>query len=697
MTPCDPPHPLDPLLGPRAIALLGASPRPESAGLAMLEMARLDGYSGRVYPVNPAHREIGGAACYPGLESLPERADHVVLGVSNARLESGLDAAIAHGARAATIFASCRLEGDPDLAERIAGKARAAGMRLCGGNSMGFYNRSLGLRVAAFPSPASLTEGGIVWIAQSGSAFSALAHTDRRIGFALAVSSGMEMTTTVGDYMDWALRQPRTTVIGLFLEGIRAPDRFRAALELAAERGVPVVALKVGRTARSAAMATTHTGAVAGSDAAWRALARRYGLCMVDDLDEMAASLQLFDQPRRTAPGALAAIHDSGGERELLVDMAERLSVPFAPIAAETKSRISRHLEPGLLPDNPLDAWGTAPDYVARSAECLAALLEDPATALAIAFSDPRDGYWYSDGVVEAVRRAARRSAKPVALASNTALAANEELAMRLRADGIPLLSGTRPALIAARNLISHRDAGERSRTRDAAPPGPGPGAVRKWRARLATGGPLFEAEALDLLSDYGVPTARRAAANDLSGALAAAKRIGYPVALKTAEDHAHKTERRGVLLGLDGRDALAAAYEDLSERLGPRVLVQEMAPRGIEIALGAVDDPEFGPVVMVAAGGALVELIGDAAVALAPFGEDEAQALLDGLKAARLLEGWRGAPPADRGALARSIARVSRLAADLAGAYAQIDVNPVIIGPDGAVAVDALFTPHTA
>lgn len=697
MTPSDLPHPLDPLLSPRAIALLGASPRPESAGLAMLEMARLDGYPGRVYPVNPAHREIGGATCFPNLEMLPETVDHVVLGVSNAKLESGLDAAIAHGARAATIFASCRLEGDPALAERIARKAQAAGMALCGGSSMGFYNRTLGLRVAAFPSPPDLTQGGIVWIAQSGSVFSALAHNDRRLGFALAVSTGMEMTTTVGDYMDWALRQPRTTAIGLFLEGIRAPDRFRAALELAAERGVPVVALKVGRTARSAAMAMTHTGALVGSDAAWRALVRRHGICMVDDLDEMAASLQLFDQPRRTAPGALAAIHDSGGERELLVDMAERLNVPFASIAAETKSRISPHLEPGLLPDNPLDGWGTAQDYVARSAECLAALLDDPATALAVAFSDPRDRYWYSDGVAEAVRQAARRSPKPVALASNTALAANAELAMRLRADGIPLLIGTRPALIAARNLISHRDAGERRGARAAAPLGPGPRIARKWRKRLATGGSIFEAEALDLLSDYGVPTARRAAANDLSGAIAAAERIGYPVALKTAEGHAHKTERRGVLLGLDGRDALAAAYEDLSERLGPRVLVQEMAPRGIEIALGAVDDPQFGPVAMVAAGGALVELIGDAAVALAPFDEEEARALLDGLKVARLLGGWRGSAPANRAALARSIALVGRLAADLAGAYAQIDVNPVIVSPDGALAVDALITPRRA
>lgn len=690
-------HPLDALLSPRTIALVGASARPESAGLAMVEMARIDGYAGRIYPVNPRYREIAGLKCFPSLDALPEPAEHVVLGVANARLERALDEAIAHGARAATIFASCRLDEDksPALAERLAAKAAASGLALCGGSSMGFYNRIIGLRVAGFPSPPNLTRGGIAWIAQSGSVFSALAHNDRRLGFALAVSSGMETITTVADYIDWALRQPETKVIGLFLEGVRAPDRFRGALEAAAERGIPVVALKVGRTQRSAAMAATHTGAVAGNDAAWRALFRRYGVGIVNDLDEMAASLQLFEQPRAIGAGALATIHDSGGERELLVDLAESLNLPFAVIGEDTKAKIAARLEPGLVPENPLDAWGTATDYGARSADCLTALLEDPATALGIAFSDPRDDYWYSAGVVESVRQAALRSGKPVALASNTALAVNAKLAMRLREDGVPLLIGTRAALLAARNAFAHRDFQARRVRRDAVPDGPAAEVSERWRARLADGKPLLDAEALDLLADYGVAAAARRLAGSLAEAVAAADEIGYPVALKTAEDHPHKTELKGVMLGLSSRRALAEAYADMSARLGRRVLVQAMAPTGVEIALGAIDDPDFGPVVMVAAGGALVELIGDTAVSLAPFGEDEADALISELKVARLLDGWRGDPPSDRNALALVIARLSRLAADLAGAYAQIDVNPVIAGAQAAVAVDALVIPR--
>jgi acetate---CoA ligase (ADP-forming) len=689
----DPAHSLEPLLRPGSIALLGASDKPNSAGRAMVEMSRIDGYAGAVFPVNPGYDAIAGLRCFPSLDALPQRVEHVVLGVGSARLEAALDEAIAHGARAATIFASGHSAPahGPSLAERLAAKATSAGLALCGTGSMGFYNRTIGLRIAAFPSPPDLTAGGIVWISQSGSVFSALAHNDRRLGFALAVSSGMETTTTVADYIGWSLRQPETRVIGLFLEGVRDPERLRAALEAAAERAIPVVALKVGRTQRSASMAATHTGALSGNDAAWRALFRSIGVCAVSDLDELAASLQLFEQPRRIGAGALAAMHDSGGERELLVDLAEELRVPFATIGERTKATIAANLEPGLAPENPLDSWGTGKDYVARSAECLTALLDDPATSLAISFSDPRDEYWYATGVADAVRRASRRSGKPVALASNTALTKNAKLAQALRRDGIPLLIGIRPALLAVRNALAHRDAQDRRATPAIDVPDPMPVAAEHWRARLSSGRPLLEAEALDLLSAYCLSTPARCVAHTPEEAIAAADRIGYPIALKTAEGHPHKTDMRGVVLGVPDRDVLARSYADLSGRLGPRVLMQAMAEPGVEIALGAIDDPQFGPFVMIAAGGAMIELIGDTAVALAPFGALDADRLLSELKVTRMLRGWRGSPPADRRALSTAIARFSRLAADLAGSYAQIDVNPVIAGPGGAIAVDAL------
>ena len=679
---------LRPLLAPRSIAVLGASARPHSIGRGILDAARRDGFAGPLYPVNPNTSEIDGEVCYPSLAALPETVDQVIIGIANHRLEQGLEETIAHGARAATIFASCHLpdDGMPPLAERLAARAAQAGLALCGGNCMGFYNLAAGIRCALFDAQ-EISPGGIAWIAQSGSAFGALAHNDRRLKFSLCVSSGAEHTTTVGDYMLYALAMPETRVIGLFLEAVRDPARFVAALAAAAERQIPVVVLKVGRSARSAAMALSHTGALAGNDGAYRALFRRHDVIQVDDLDEMAATLAVFERPRRAAPGALASMHDSGGERELLVDLAEAEGVAFAEISAATQATLAARLDHGLEPENPLDAWGSGRDYEAVYADCFAALLNDPASAAGIYLTDSRDGYWYAAGGVRAIIEAAGRSAKPVAYGSNYAMTLDQGLAQQLAEAGIPLIKGTRNALRAMKHLIAYRD--RLPRRDDPAPAAPPPAVTARWRTRLASG--LGEAEALGLLRDYGIATPRVEAVTSRDEALASGLRP--PFVLKTAVPGIdHKSDVGGVRLGLESVEALAEAYDEMAERLGPEALVAELAPAGVEIAMGALSDPAFGPVVMVAAGGELVEILSDTAVALAPFGPEQARALLAELRIFKLLQGARGRPAADLDALAETIARFSVLAAELAGAYGQIDVNPVIAAPDGAVAVDALL-----
>jgi len=686
---------LQPLLAPRSIALVGASQKPDSFGRAVFEMLRIDGYLGRVYPVNPGYPRIDDLTCYPSLAALPEAPDHVVLSVANARLESAFEDAVASGARAVTIFGTTYLTDDakPSLGHRLAARANEAGIVLCGGNSMGLYNLREGLRIASFPSPAGLRRGGIVWLAQSGSAFSALTHNDRRLGFALCVSTGMELNTTAADYMDWALDQPETRVIGLFLEAVRDPEGFVAALEKARARHVPVVALKVGRTARSAAMARSHTGALAGSDAAYRALFRRYGVVPVQDLDEMAATLALFDSPRRAGPGGLATVHDSGGEREMLVDLAQELRVPFPEIGEACRLRLSQALEPGLEPENPLDAWGTDRDFIARYAECLSALLDDPAIAVGAFFSDVRDDYWHSAGVVESVRQAAGYSAKPIFIASNSFMTVDARLARRFADEGIPVIKGTREALLAVRHAFTWRDS--RNRVRDAVPEIE-PAVLAKWRNRLATGEELGEIESLRLLGDCGIPVLQPYLVAGAEEALAAAWELGFPVALKTAEGHAHKSDVGGVRLSLSDDAALRAAYAEMANRLGPRAIVAPMAEPGVEIGLGALVDPSFGPLVMVSAGGTLIEILMDKAVAMAPFGIAEARDLIAELRVARLLAGVRGARPADLEGLCLALCRFSALVAGLADCIAEIDVNPMIVGPQGAVAVDALIVPRT-
>lgn len=633
-----------------------------------------------------------GLKCYPDLTSLPEAPDHVVLSIANAKLEAGLDSAIAAGAKAVTIFASGHLDddGEPRLVERLRAKATAAGISLCGPNCMGFYVPPIGLRVASFPSPPGLRRGGIAWLAQSGSAFSALCHNDRRLGFSLCVSTGAESVVTVADYMSWAVASGETRVVGLFLESIRTPERFKAALELAAAKNVPVVALKVGRTVTSAAMAQTHTGALAGNDAAYRALFRTYGVHQVDDLDEMAATLALFDTPRRIGKGGLATLHDSGGEREMIVDLAERHGVPFGKISEATKAKLANELDPGLHPENPLDAWGTAREFSSRFQNCVAALANDPDVAVAIFNSDVRDDYWYGAGVVAAVIGAATETDKPVAIASNTVLTGDQKSAARLADAGVPLLKGTQPMFRAVRALFAQRD----RKGREPSAISLDGAVVAGWRERLRSER-LSESVALDMLADFGLAVPRRRIVTSADAAVNAWRGLGAPVALKTAEDHAHKTEVGGVKLNLADETALRAAYADLSDRLGPRVLAAEMAPKGVEIGVGAFIDPGFGPVIMLSVGGTLIEVMADTVVALSPVSEGEARAMLSELKIARLLDGVRGAPPADLATLATWIARFSAMVSALAEDIAEIDVNPVIAAPSGAVAVDCLIVPR--
>ncbi|KAB2851560.1 MAG: CoA-binding protein, partial [Hyphomicrobiaceae bacterium] len=526
-------HRLDPLLRPRSVALVGASARPESSGLALVQMSRVDGYKGRVLPVNPRYREIEGLTCCPSLEQLPAPTEHVVLSLGADQIETGLAQSIRHGAKAVTIFNSCQLEGDsePRLQDRLRSMAKEAGVVICGPNTMGFYNRSIGLRVAGFPSPSGLRAGGIVFIAQSGSAFASLAHNDRRLGFSLVVSSGMEITSTAADYVEWAIGRPETRVIGLFLEQVREPEKFVRVLAEAGRRGLPVVALKVGRTTRSAAMALSHTGALAGSDTGFAAMCRRYDVILVDDLDELSTMLLCLDQRHAFGPGALASIHDSGGEREMVVDMAERLGVEFAEISEATKAKIAAELDPGLEAENPLDAWGTARYFVDRYTRAFGALLADPAVSTGVFFSDVREDYWYSAGVAEATRRVAARAAKPVCIATNYSKTFNHTLAASLAAEGIPVLEGTRESLLAIKRAFAWRD-GRKKRKEEIAPAPAG--TIERWRKRIASGEDISERDGLNMLGDFGLQVPKMMEARSLEEALAAAAVIGYPIVLKT-------------------------------------------------------------------------------------------------------------------------------------------------------------------
>lgn len=686
-------HPLDPLLKPRSIALVGASDKPNTPGYLLADMVINSAYSGDVYPVNPRCETIGELTCYPDIESLPTTVDHVVLSLANQHLESILQSVIKHGAKAVTIYSSVTLEGDtePPLLTRLTSMAREAGVAICGSNGMGFYNVRDDLYVGIFPKPANIQKGGISYIAQSGSAFTALCHNGCRLGFNLCVSSGNEMSTTVADYMDWSLEQPDTKVIGLFLEAVRDPEAFVAALEKALNKDIPVVILKIGKSPLSAEMALTHTGAVAGSHAAFEALYRRYGVISVDDFDEMAAILMLLQNSSASHPGALATIQESGGFRELVADMAHELEIEFSEIDDSTKDNIQTFLDPGLKAENPLDIWGTHDNFESRFLSCVTHLMEDPNVAGGIFFSNFRDGYFLSEAIYRVVQTVAEKTSKPIALGNCYSDLKHDDLCRRGYQQGIPIIDGIRETLLAFKHLFAYQAFKNVSK-----PPPTSSGwssrSIDNWRKKLSGQGTLSEADGISLLTDFGVAVPRQVSINDDSFLLDAAQTLNYPLVLKTAEAGIHhKSDAGGVIVNISSEDELLEHYNDLSQRLGPSALLTEMVRQGTEVGLGIINDPQFGPLIMIAAGGILIELMSDRAVALCPVSAEEADELLATLKIDKLLRGVRGNPPANRQALIEIIVKLSWLAFELRDAISEIDINPVIVNGNSAIAVDAL------
>ena len=664
----------------------------------MVSELQVGGFAGPIYPVNPGYEEVLGLPCFSSLAELPEPVDLVILGVKNALLEGQLELAAKSGARAAVIFASC-VEEEPQersLAQRLTAVADTNGIALCGGSGMGFLNLENNLRALAFPERDDLRPGPITWLSHSGSVFTALLHNQRGLRFNFAVSSGMELNTTVADYLRYSLEFDSTRLVGMFLETVRDPDGFREGLRLANERDVPIVVLKIGREAKARELVVAHSGALAGVDGAYEALFREYGVIRVANLDEMVDTLELLGTGRRASSGGLSAIHDSGGERAHLIDVAAEVGTPFAEISAATVERMAEALDPGLPAVNPLDAWGTGHDSEQIFVECMRALLDDGNTAaLALVMDLADEMHDEGFGTGEMAKQIFGETDKPFAVLSNLGCAIPEKSAVALREAGVPVLEGTATGLAAFRNLFAHAAFAALPEKEKQPADLVVPEVRERWLTRLASGEAWGEHDGLALLRDYGIPTASCEVAESAIAAAEIAERFGWPVVIKTAEGISHKSDRGGVVVGIEDASTLESAYDDLAHRLGPRVLVQGMAPAGVELALGTVLDAQFGPLVMVAAGGVWVEILEDRVFALPPLDRVRAERLLAGLAIDKLLGGVRGAEPCDRASIIDAIVRLSVLALDMGDRLAALDVNPLIASSEGCVAADALVVPH--
>ncbi len=644
------------------------------------------GWDGPLYPVTPRYEEINGLKCYARMADLPQTVDLAIISGSVARLEQDMRSALDAGARSLVAYSTPQVSEDADLPARIMAMARDAGVPMLGPNTIGYVNYAHGT-VSTWVPPSPGEAGNVAAIVQSGSLYSFATLTDPRIKVCFTAHPAQEANVSVAEIIDYVVDLPETEVLGLYLEIVREPQAFAAALAKAEAKGIPLVVLKPGRSEAARSAISTHTGRMAAPDAILDALFHKHHAHRVGSLDEWWTTLALFAGVRDIGPGGLAVLTDSGGQRALLMDEAHTLGVPLAQFEAKTRRSLRKRLAPDLAPENPIDFWGGEEALVEHIGGLLGDALADPDTAIAMVMTEygAVTSDLFTNKVAEGTVQGAQDSAKPVVAGTFSARQFHSERTLDLVAKGVPVLDGTPMAMRAIRHGFRWRDRGKLT-PRAPVPAAADPGSVLK-AARSGR-----EADALALLAHYGMDTVQSRmcrSERDLAGAF---EELTPPVVLKTAEGHAHKVDVAGVVLNLTDFDEVAAAYDQMAGRLGPAVTLQEMAPPGVEVALGVVNDPEYGPVLMAASGGTLIELVDDKTFALAPVGRTEAGAMVESLKCASLFEGHRGRPPVDRAALVAAILALSDLACECGDRLAAVDINPVIVHPGGATAVDALI-----
>lgn len=695
------------LIDPRSVAVIGASETPGSFGARTLDNIRI-GYAGQVYPVNPRYRRIAGMRCYAGLEELPEVPDCVIVIVPGEQVEPIVETAARIGVGGVIIYSAGFAEvGRPELVEtqrRIVETARAAGLRLLGPNCVGIANLQsmVGLNFMPKFNEMPMVRGPIGLISQSGAlGYCVLQAMERGIGFSHYLSPGNSCDVDVCDLINYLVEDPGTEVIACMFEGVTDGARLVEAGRRALAAGKPLLVYKLANDEIGRRTALSHTGTMAGSETAYRAAFDRAGIVAIDSWEEVLETAVLFSKAGRPQACGIGVMASSGGAAVMAADKAGEVGVPLPPPQDSTRAALAR-----VVPDfgstaNPCDLTAESLKNAQMYGECIRAFAEDPGFAAVVVpmMSSHRPA------TVERARflsELADGLPKPVCLVwinewlngpgsevydASARISMFRSMTRCMKALGHWLDYHERRPL-----LLADADAAPDSGIAERALAALGPDLRR---------GTLGESRSKSILAACGVPVTRESLARDPAAAAAAARAIGFPVALKIdSPDIPHKTEAGVIRLGVGDERAVEAATAELlsvaASLPGPPavngVLVQQMVSGGVEMMIGARRDPQFGPLVLCGFGGVDVELVHDVAVALAPVSREQARRMILSLRRAPLLTGHRGRLPLDVDALADAVCRVSQLACALRGQVAEIDVNPFVLGARGGVAVDALL-----
>lgn len=688
---------MDALMRPRSVAVVGASDRANVGG-RMFRNMRANGFKGRIWPVNPNYQTVGDTVCYPDIASLPETPDCVALAVPYEAVFAPLEAAAERGVKSAVIvaegFADSGTTAGHDRQARLVDIAARAGMAVSGPNSQGLVGLHAGLATAFTNLPRGLVKGAVSLVSQSGGLLNAVVEHghNRTLGFNYLLSAGNEAVVTAADYIDWLAGDPETQVILNIIEGVADGRRYREALARATAVK-PVVVLKLGRTGFGSAAATAHTGSLAGSQRVFEQAVCDSGAILVNSIDQLIETANVLSRVPLPNGNRVFVFSVSGGATVLAGDLASDAGLTLPPVPRATSTALGEILGVDRQFHNPMDVVG-APRLVKGTnlTQCLDVLMStDEFDAIALVMVVQRDISESHQVLHDQFRAYAKQAPKPVLLISEMTWLP----AARPPVERPPIAATLDDGLLALRHLVEY--AARRRAGRPEFLPLPAP-----VRPSLPANRPLTEPESYRLLTRSGLPVAPFAEATTPAAAAECAAQIGFPVAIKAiAPGLVHKSDTGGVGLNLTTPDAVVATCTQMQRDIAGLTgfMVQRMVTGGMEMIVGARYDQQFGPVVMVGAGGTLAELIDDTALALAPIELDTAHRMIASLTADRLLSGYRGGPAHDKQALAEILVQLSHFAAHAGPWLSEVDLNPVFVLPqgDGALIADALIVPNVA
>ncbi|MER5381121.1 acetate--CoA ligase family protein [Streptomyces sp. NPDC006465] len=685
---------LDRFFRPESVAVIGASDtegRPNT-GITRQLIGWAERVGARLHPVHPTRRTVFGLPCLPSVADLPEQVDLAVLLVGDPLpvIEELAEAKVKFAVAFASGFAETGAEGAA-AQTRLAAAVRRSGLRLLGPNT----------NLNAFEDFRDDLDGpAIALITQSG-------HQGRpvfamqQLGVRLShwAPTGNEADLETADFISYFSERPEVGAIACYVEGLKDGRSFLLAADRAARRGVPVVAVKVGRTETGARTAASHTGKLTGADTVVDAAMRQYGVIRVDGLDELQDTAALLARARAPQAEGVVVYSISGGTGAHFADLASEAGLNLPVLSDAKQAELHTWIPDYLNVANPVDNGGhPVGDW--RGRKIIDAILADPAVGVLIC---PITGPFppMSDKLAQDLVDAAEQTDKLVCVVWGSPV--GTEAAYRETLLGSSRVATFRTfanCITAVRAHLGHArfTAAYRSPF-DEAPRTPSP-SFRKAQALMRPGQQLSEHAAKQLLRAYGIRVPREQLVTSAAAAVRAASQVGYPVVMKASGAQiAHKTELGLVKIGLTSASQVRDAYRELTDIARYEgisldgVLVCQMVERGVEMVVGVTHDPLFGPTVTVGLGGVLVEVLRDAAVRVPPFGEDQARAMLSELRGRALLDGVRGGPPVDVDALVEVVIRVQRMALELGDDIAELDINPLMVLPrgQGAVALDAL------